>query len=113
MAYQFVQVNGFQANSSGWNLFGNVPNVTAVGSDAFQLAAESGGVGLMRYILSDQAFRVRFNPAPGSDYTSCPDDSLAVVNRDLGAANFRVVENSASLLQLDLGYITLKVALQS
>ena len=37
MTYQFVQVNEFQANNSGWNLFGDVASVKQAGDRAFQL----------------------------------------------------------------------------
>ncbi len=111
MAYQFVQVNQFQANNPGWNRFGNVASVKAVGSSAFQLFAEQGGVSLMLSILSDRAFRIRFNPAANFDYSSA-DNSLAVVNRNLGAVQFTVEENSASMLKLNLGYIIVQVELQ-
>ncbi len=111
MAYQFVQVNQFQANNPGWNLFGNVASVSPFGANAFQLKSQQGDVSLILSILSDRAFRIRFNPTPGFDYTGS-DESLAVVNRDLGPVNYTVVENSSTTLKLDLGYITVQVDLQ-
>lgn len=110
MTYQFVQVNQFQPNVSGWNLFGNVASVARPENGVFQLVAEQNGVSLLLYVLSDRAFRVRFNPTPGFTYAT--DNSVAVVNAQLGPVSVQVVENDAGTLKLDLGYLTLVVNLQ-
>lgn len=110
MAYQFVQVNDFQANTDGWAPFGNVASVDQVTPTQFQLRATDNDVSLMIYVLSDRAFRVRFNPTP--DFTYATDDSLAVVKRQLGPVTPDVVRNDAELLQLGLGYLTIQVQLQ-
>ena len=52
--------------------------------------------------LSNSAFRVRFNPAPGANLTN--DISYAVVNRNLGAPTLTVSETSA-VLEIDTGVI--------
>jgi alpha-glucosidase len=108
--YQFVQVNDFQANSAGWALFGNVASVEQVAPAQFQLRAEQNDVSLMLYALSDRAFRVRFNPAPGFDYST--DNSLAVVQRELGPVDVQVLRNDGDVLELALGYLTIQVQLR-
>ncbi|MDW6004029.1 glycoside hydrolase family 31 protein [Vibrio mangrovi] len=108
--YRFVQVNEFQANNPGWNTFGNA-TVTKVSNTQWQLtSANANQPSLMLYILGPAAFRVRFNPDQNYDFST--DNSLAVVNRDLGLKNLTVKSTqSDSQLQLDIGYLVLVIDL--
>jgi alpha-glucosidase len=99
-SFQFVNVANFTPNAGQWT---SLANVTSSGQNgnSFTLGMSSGP-GPVITILSNSAFRVRFNPAPGANLTN--DISYAVVNRSLGAVTLTVNETSTTL-EIDTGVI--------
>ncbi len=109
MNFPFVPVNGFTPNNPGWSTVGDIDNVTpdATGR-SFILSA--GARSLLVTVLGPNAFRVRFNPAPGAAYTS--ESSIAVVTRDLGLAGLPThTSRPANQLVIDTGSIRIQIGL--
>ncbi len=110
MNFPFVPVNNFTPNNSGWSSVGNIDswNVDATGR---RFTYNFGPRSLILEVLGPKAFRLRFNPAPGTNYDQ--ETSTAVVNRDLGRAGLNVQSHEAgSFLFIETGAITIKTGLQ-
>jgi alpha-glucosidase len=103
-SFQYVNVANFTPNAGQWTSLGNVTSSGQSGN-SFTLGM-SAGPGPMITFLSNSAFRVRFNPAPGASLTN--DISYAVVNRNLGTPSLTVTETGASL-EIDTGVIRVVV----
>ncbi len=108
-SYRFVRVDEFTPNSgSPWTSFGNVSSVTQDPNNgpSFTFQGFSPAVGLIPpfakiYILGPAAFRVRFNPRNTTgDYSQ--DGSYAVVNKNLGDVQFKILQNDSDKLSLKL-----------
>lgn len=110
--YDFVQVNEFKPNVSGWNEIGKIVKYTKVDAQTL-LLENANNMAIQISFLSPQAFRVRFRPTANPDYT-LKNDSYAVVNRHLGKVNISLqeVDIGGKTLQVDTGEITLNIGLQ-
>lgn len=97
-SFQYVNVANFTPNAGQWTSLANVTSSGRSGN-SFKLGMSSGP-GPMITFLSNNAFRVRFNPAPGANLTN--DISYAVVNRNLGAPSLAVTETTTTL-EIDTG----------
>src|ERR1700753_783565 len=82
--FQFVSVRDFTPNLGGWTGLANVVGLGAAGAAGPFALQMSSGPGPVISVLSDTAFRVRFNPAPDADLTR--ELSYAVVDRSFGRA---------------------------
>jgi alpha-glucosidase len=105
----FVRTFDFTPNLGQWTPIGNIASVARSGN-VFTLALQSGGRTLQVSFLSATCFRVRFNPAPGADYSI--ETSIAVVNRSLGAVSLTVTQNDQQALVVDTGSIVVHIDLQ-
>ncbi|HLK66129.1 MAG TPA: TIM-barrel domain-containing protein [Bryobacteraceae bacterium] len=95
-SFQYVNVQNFTPNLGQWT---SLANVTGRGQNGNSFTLQmSSGPGPVITFLSNTAFRVRFNPAPGANLTN--DISYAVVNRNLGAVKLTVNE-TASAIEID------------
>jgi alpha-glucosidase len=103
-SFQYVNVQNFTPNLGQWT---SLAAVTSPGQNgnSFTLGM-SAGPGPMITFLSNSAFRVRFNPAPGANLTN--DISYSVVNRNLGAPTLTVKE-SAQSIEIDTAEIRLVI----
>ena len=99
-SFQYVNVQNFTPNLGQWTSLGGVTGPGQNGN-SFTLQMASGPGPVITF-LSNTAFRVRFNPAPGANLTA--DISYSVVNRNLGPVNL-VVTQSASSIEIDTGAI--------
>jgi len=110
MNFPLVPVNGFTPNNSGWSTVGTIDN-WSVDPSGLRFTFTFGPRSLVLSVLGPQAFRVRFNPAPGTDYGL--ESSVAVVSRDLGLKGLKVVSSQpqANLLEIDTGTIRIQVGL--
>ena len=111
MSYSFVQVNEFTPACEKWTIIGQITNWYYDSNESSFLLQANSGVSVKIYILGPSAFRVRFNPL-SSDYSN--NDSYAVVNRNLGSTSInyhQTTVNNASVLEIVLDNITLKVGL--
>ncbi|HYZ83302.1 MAG TPA: TIM-barrel domain-containing protein [Bryobacteraceae bacterium] len=99
-SFQYVNVRNFTPNLGQWV---SLTNVTGQGrcGNSFTLPMSSGPGPVITF-LSNSAFRVRFNPAPGANLTN--DVSFAVVNRNLGPVALNVTESS-SAIEIDTSVI--------
>ena len=95
-SFQYVNVHNFTPNLGQWTSLANVMGPGQSGN-SFTLQM-SAGPGPVITFLSNSAFRVRFNPAPGANLTN--DISYSVVNRNLGPVTLTVTE-SASSIEID------------
>ena len=109
-SYRFVRVDEFTPNSgSPWTSFGNVASVTQDPGNgaAFTFQGEpfpaTGHAPFARlYLLGPSIFRVRFDPMNiDGDYRQ--DGSYAVVGNSFGNLAFRVLQNDAERLSIQLG----------
>lgn len=103
-SFQYVNVHNFTPNLGQWT---SLANVTGPGrnGNSFTLRMSSGPGPVITF-LSNTAFRVRFNPAPGANLTN--DISYSVVNRNLGPVTLTVTE-SASTIEIDTTVIRVVV----
>src|SRR5438270_9681967 len=85
MAFTFVDVRSFTPAEQKWTPVGNIAAVSRT-NNTFKLDLSSGGRSLMISFLSSTCFRVRFNPAPNTNY-AVENPSRAVVNRNFGPIN--------------------------
>jgi alpha-glucosidase len=115
-SYVYQEVNGFtpnQQDSSGrylpWQSIGNVVAAPFDTTENSVVFSSSSGVSVKLYALGNSAFRIRFNPAPGADYTN--NNSYAVVNSQVGPVNPKVTTKTPSTLVIDLGNIQVSVSL--
>ncbi len=108
MAYAFVNVNDFTPNLGQWTSIGRIDSWSRSGN-VFTLNPGQAGLALQLSILSPTCFRVRFNPSPNFDYSV--ENSYAVINRNLGAANVTIVSDTAEELVLATGALTIKIEL--
>jgi alpha-glucosidase len=91
--FTFVDVKSFTPNLGQWT---SLANVTGPGQNGNSFALQmSSGPGPVISFLSNSAFRVRFNPAPGANLTN--DISYSVVNRNLGLVNLTVSETPTAI----------------
>ena len=99
-SFQYVNVQNFTPNLGQWV---SLANVTGQGrnGNAFALPMSSGPGPVITF-LSNSAFRVRFNPAPGAALTN--DISYSVVNRNLGPVTLNVAE-TAGKIEIDTSVI--------
>ncbi len=109
MNFPFVEVNGFTPNNPGWSTVGNIGGFTPDGTGRGYLL-NFGSRSLHLSVLGPSAFRLRFNPATGSRYTS--EYSVAVITRDLGLGGLNVnVTQPPNQLVLDTGVIQIQIGL--
>ena len=116
--YMYQEVDGFTPNkqdpSGGYYTWVSLGNVTASAFNAAEksvlFASAAAGVSVKLYILGATAFRVRFNPAQGADYST--SGSYAVVNETVGPVNPVVTSDTPSLYVVDTGKIQIHVSLQ-
>ena len=112
--FNFATVRDFTPNLGQWTPVGNITQIDYLNSAKTELLlhAANNGVKVKLYLMSPSAFRVRFNPNPAADYSS--ENSYAVVNRNLGGNGYKpkLVNQTDSLLEIDLGYIQLNIGLQ-
>ncbi|HVO59352.1 MAG TPA: TIM-barrel domain-containing protein [Terriglobales bacterium] len=99
-SFQYINVQNFTPNLGQWTMLANVTGPGQSGN-SFQLQM-SAGPGPVITFLSNSAFRVRFNPAPGANLSN--DISYAVVNRNLGPVTLNVTQ-SASAIEIDTSVI--------
>lgn len=109
MSFTYVDVKNFTPNWGQWTPVGNVASVKRAGN-VFTLDLASGGRTLQLSFLSKTCFRVRFNPAPGADYSV--ETSPAVINRNLGVVNLAIVRSDAEAFIVDTGAMQVHVDLQ-
>jgi len=110
MDFPLVPVDGFTPDTPAWSTVGNIDNV-APDAAGFNFLLSFGPRSLLLSVLGPRAFRLRFNPAPASVYTS--EYSVAVVTRDLGLAGLRVNTShpNPNQLAIDTGTIRILVGL--
>ncbi|HEY0159329.1 MAG TPA: TIM-barrel domain-containing protein [Thermoanaerobaculia bacterium] len=106
--YAYVPVQQFTPNTSSWTTVGNIDRVTRNG-DTFVLTAASG-LQVQVSFLADTAFRVRFSPTPGYDFSV--DRSFAVVSRNLGPLTLTVTQQTASTLEVTTASLRVAIGLQ-
>lgn len=106
--YTFVSAEQFTPNTPTWRTVGNIDSVTRNG-DLFVLNASSG-LPVQLSFLSDTAFRVRFSPTPGYDFSV--ERSFSVVNRALGALTLNVTQQTAAVLEVTTAAMRVVVNLQ-
>ncbi len=114
--FNYATVAEFTPNLGQWTPVGNIdPNqIESLNKNQTEwlLPATNNDVKVKLYLMSPRAFRVRFNPDPTTDYSS--ENSYAVVNRTLGGSNYKPksINKTDQILEIDLGYIQLKIGLQ-
>jgi alpha-glucosidase len=106
-AYSFVNVNNFTP-ASGWTPVGTIASCQQQGNDFVMKSA--AGLTLVLSFLSENCFRVRFNPSPTADFSSASDVSYAVINRNLGTVTL-TVNQTAQMLTVGTGTIVVEIAL--
>jgi alpha-glucosidase len=115
-SYVYQEVNGFTPNQkdpSGrflpWQSIGNVVAAPFNAVENSVVFSAASGVSVKLYALGNNAFRIRFNPAPGADYTN--NNSYAVVNSRISPVNPQVTTKTSATWVMDLGTIQVKVDL--
>lgn len=107
--FNFVQVNEFQPNVSGWNQIGTVTykqldaqNILLTNQEGYQIKIS---------FLSATALRVRFNPVINPDYSK--NNSYAVVNRNLGKVSpvIKKLSDNGGTLQVSTGDLDVFIGL--
>ncbi|MDD5271546.1 MAG: glycoside hydrolase family 31 protein [Methylovulum sp.] len=109
MGYSFVTSDNFTPNLGQWTSIGNIASTSRSGN-VFTLNTAQNNLAVQISFLSATCFRVRFNPVANANYNI--DNSIAVVNRNLGPVNLNVTANTASLLQIDTGTLQVSINLQ-
>jgi len=109
VAYNFVNVNEFTPNNNGWSVIGNISGYSRTGNDFLLRLQNDPALSIMVSVLSPTTFRVRFNPAPGFNYSN--ETSAAVVNRNLGPVNINTGNSNAGMLEIDTGVIRICISL--
>jgi len=115
--FLYQEVNGFTPNKQdqtghyfGWQSIGSVTASALNTADNSVIFTSATGVGVKLYALSSSAFRIRFNPAPGADYSN--NNSYAVVNTRLGAV-MPQISQTGSIWTMNLGQIQVSIDLSS
>ena len=103
--FKFVQVNEFQPNVDGWNVFGNVTEYEQTDERSVLFRNAEGFAVQLRFI-SPSGFRVKFRPEEKPDYSQF-DKSLAVVSDSLSAVNIKLslIDIAGQTLKIDTGEI--------
>jgi alpha-glucosidase len=105
----FVTVDAFRAGAEPWVPVGPIASVRAA-SSTFLLRLADQPLAIQLSILSPTCLRVRFSPRIGWDYGT--ETSVAVINRDLGHVDARIVESTSERLIVDTGSMRIEVDLQ-
>jgi alpha-glucosidase len=109
MDFPFVGVDGFTPSVSSWSAVGKIDTVTPDASGRNFLLS-FGSRSLQFTILGPRAFRLRFNPSPGANYSS--EYSVAVTTRDLGLTGLSLhTTRPANQLVADTGAMQIQVGL--
>ncbi|HET9256880.1 MAG TPA: TIM-barrel domain-containing protein, partial [Pseudonocardiaceae bacterium] len=106
MSYRFVNVDNFTPNLGGWTTMGQITSVSKSAS-AFTFSRGDGHAVQVSF-LGPNAFRVRFQPVANPDYRR--ETSIAVVDRDLGAASLDVKDDPHQL-RINTGAIEISIDL--
>src|SRR5512135_2417126 len=109
MAIPYVNVRDFTPNAGRWTPVGTIESMTQVGN-TFLLTLVGGERSLQVSFLSPTAFRVRFDPSPGADYSS--EVSVAVVTRALGPVTLTIAEKTSETLLIDTGAMQVRIDLR-
>jgi alpha-glucosidase len=104
----FVTVDAFAPNDSPWVPVGPIASVSTE-SSTFLLRLTEEPLAIQLSVLSPTCLRVRFSPHTGVDYST--EASLAVINRELGSVDARVVESTSERLIVDTGSMRIEVDL--
>src|SRR6516162_3255473 len=105
--FPFVTVRDFSPNTHvNWQPLGAVQRITKVRDRVFvaQIAAAANPVRLS--FLSPSCVRVQFSPVPGTDYDI--DNSVSVVNRNLGQVQVTATETADSF-RFDTGTMQVQI----
>jgi alpha-glucosidase len=106
MALFFRTADEFVADAASWAPVGAIGSVGA-DSSTFRLRLVEAPLAVGLSFCSASCLRVRFGPKADGD--GAGDTSHAVVDRDLGPVEARVVEDSAERLSIDTGAMRIEV----
>jgi alpha-glucosidase len=109
VALSFVTIDAFRPGAEPWVSVGLIASVSAK-SSTFLLRLADQSLAVQLSILSPTCLRVRFRPRAGWDYGT--ETSVAVINRDLGHADARVVESTSERLIIETAAMRIEVDLQ-
>jgi alpha-glucosidase len=109
VSLSFVTVDAFRPGAEPWVPVGQIASVSRESSN-FLLRLADQPLAVQLSVLSPTCLRVRFSPRARWDYGT--ETSVAVINRDLGHPDTRVVERSSERLIVDTSAMRIEVDLQ-
>ena len=107
MALSFLTVDAFRPDAEPWIPVGTIASVVQE-SGSFLLRLADEIVAIQLSVLSPTCLRVRFSPRNPWDRT---ETSLAVINRELGPVEARVLARTSERLIVDTGAMRIEADL--
>ncbi len=108
MALSFLTVDAFRPDAEPWVPVGPIASVVQE-SGSFLLRLADQPLAIQLSVLSPTCLRVRFSPRGAWDYRT--ETSLAVINRELGPVEARVLARTSERLIVDTGAMRIEADL--